>query len=331
MKAVGFLLQIIILGSVSLYTINGQTPSTNPDSNTVNKTVVTPKTDNEDERYRIGYQDTIEVSVYNHENLSRKYSINPDGTIDLLRSNSRIQAVCKTERELAKEIEAEYLSFLRKPEVNVFAVEKKSQSYGVIGAVVKPGMYYGARRIRLLELLAMAGGQSEAAGNRLIVARTGSTSACKVEDNDVIKGGDETLINFNINDVQEAKQNLWMQPGDIVSVLDSDMVYVYGNVNRIGPVKMKEPITLTQAIVTAEGLKPAAKSEVRVLRLKKGSNDREEMVFNLKDIEKRKIQDPVLEPDDIVAVSEDSTKAVLRTISTIFKQGLPTVFYRIPF
>lgn len=329
MKAVGFLLQILILGLVNFNTINGQTTSTTPDPDKVNKAVLTSKIDNEDELYRIGYQDTIEVNVYNHEKLSRKYSINPDGTIDLLRSTKPIQAVCKTERELAKEIEAEYLSFLRKPEVNVFAVEKKSQSYGVIGAVVKPGMYYGARRIRLLELLAMAGGQSEAAGSRLIVARTGSTSACKVEDNDIIKGGDETLINFNINDVQEAKQNLWMQPGDIVSVLDSDVIYVYGNVNQIGPVKMKEPITLTQAIVTARGLTPTAKSQVRILRLKKGSNEREELPFNLKDIEKRKIQDPVLEPDDIVAVSEDSTKAVLRTITTIFKQGLPTVFYRI--
>src|SRR5437762_2209114 len=112
MKAVGgFLFQILILVLVSLYTINGQTSSTNPDSDTVKNAVLTPKADNEQERYRIGFQDTIEVSVYNHENLSRKYSINPDGTIDLLRSTKSIKAVCKTERELAKEIEAEYLSF----------------------------------------------------------------------------------------------------------------------------------------------------------------------------------------------------------------------------
>jgi len=329
MKAVGFLFQILILVFAGLYTINGQTSSTNPDPNTVNKAVLSPKPDNNDERYRIGFQDTIEVSVYNHENLSRKYSINPDGTIDLLRSTKSIKAVCKTERELAKEIEAEYLSFLRKPEVNVYAVEKKSESYGVIGAVVKPANYYGARRIRLLELLAMAGGPSDAAGSRLIVARTGSTSACNVEDGETINGGEMVLYNFTIKDVQEAKQDLWMKPGDIVSVLDSDIIYVYGNVNRIGPVKMKEPITLTQAIVTAEGLKPTAKSQIRVLRQKKNSTEREELIYNLKDIEKRIVQDPFLEPNDIVAVSQDPTKAILQSITTIFKQGLPSVFYRI--
>ena len=200
----------------------------------------------------------------------------------------------------------------------------------MIGAVVKPANYYGARRIRLLELLSMAGGPSDEAGSRMIVARTGSTSACKYENDETINGGEMVLFNFKLKDVLEAKQNLWMQPGDIVSVLDSDIIYVYGNVNRVGPVKMKEPITLTQAIVSAEGLKPTAKSAVRILRLKPGSSDREELTFNVKDIEKRKVQDPALEPNDIVVVSEDSTKAVLSSITTILKQGLPSVFYRIP-
>jgi polysaccharide biosynthesis/export protein len=137
-------------------------------------------------------------------------------------------------------------------------------------------------------------------------------------------------MNFKIRDVLEAKQNMWMEPGDIVSVLDADEVYVYGNVNKVGSVKMKEPITLTQAIVSAEGLKPTAKSKVRVLRQKGGTSDREELIFDLKDIEKRKIQDPFLEPNDIVAVSEDSAKAIMKGITGILKNGVPSLFYRVP-
>src|SRR4051812_46879459 len=125
MKAVCFLLQILVLGLFSSFSISGQTTPTTPDPKA---TIVTPQSDNEDERYRIGFQDTVEVSVYGplNDKLSRKYSINSDGTIDLVRGKP-IKAVCKTERELAREIEAEYLTFLRKPEVNVFVVEKKSQ------------------------------------------------------------------------------------------------------------------------------------------------------------------------------------------------------------
>lgn len=330
MKAVRFLLVILIAVLFSFEISFAQTVPNNSEQKTTGQTILSSKTDNDDERYRIGFQDTLEVQVFRHPELSQKASVNPDGTITLFRASKPIVAVCKTERELAGEIQQEYLSFLKKPEVNVFAIEKKSQSFGVIGAVEKAGTYYISRRVRLLELLSFAGGPNKEAGSRMIVARTGSSSACKVEGDDSVIDNELILMNFRVKDVLEGKQNLWMQPGDIVSVFDSDVVYVYGNVNKVGSVKMKEPITLTQAIVSAEGLKPTAKNQVKILRQKPGSTDREELVFNLKDIENRKIQDPFLVPDDIVAVSEDSSKVIMRGIVKTFQQGIPSLFYKVP-
>ena len=122
-----------------------------------------------------------------------------------------------------------------------------------------------------------------------------------------------------------------MQPGDVVSVLDADIVYVYGNVNKQGPVRIREPITLTQAIVSAEGLRPAAnKDKIRVLRQKTGSVDREELVFDLNQIDKGKVKDPYLEPNDIVAVSQDGSKAVLLSVTNMIKSTIPSAIYRIP-
>ncbi len=330
MKAVRVFLLILTAVLVSFSISFGQTDPIKTDTKTTTATIPKSKADNEETIYRIGFEDTLEIQVFDKPKLTQKVSLNPDGTITLFRASKPIAAVCKTERELAKDIEREYLSFLKKPEVNVFAIEKKSQSFGVIGAVEKAGTYYVNRRIRLLELISFAGGPNKEAGSRMIVARTGSSSACKIESDDSIIDNDLVLMNFKVKDVLEGKQNLWMQPGDIVSVLDSDVVYIYGNVNKVGAVKMSEPITLTQAIVTAEGLKPTAKTQVRVLRQKQGSTDRDELIFNLKDIEKRKIQDPFLEPNDIVAVSEDSTKVIIRGITGILKNGVPSLFYRIP-
>ncbi len=314
----------------------GQAEPVKIDGNVTSKTVSTekiptnPRVDNEDERYRIGFQDSLEVQVFRHPELSFKYNVNPDGTIALFRASKPIVAVCKTEQELALEIEKEYFSFLKKPEVNVFAIEKKSQSFGVIGAVEKAGTYFVNRKVRLLELLAFAGGPNKEAGSRMIVARTGSSSACKSENDEKVKEEDLLLMNFKVKDILEAKQNLWMQPGDIVSVLDSDVVYVYGNVKKVGSVKMKEPITLTQAIVSAEGLNPTAKSKVKILRQIEGSSERKELPYDLKEIEKRKTQDPFLEPNDIVAVSEDSSKVILRGITKTIQQGIPSLFYKVP-
>lgn len=294
------------------------------------QTTETPKLpaadSNPDETYRIGFQDTLDIQVFRLPELNQRVTLNPDGTIRLFRSTKPIVAVCKTERELAREIEAEYLKFLRKPEVNVFAVEKKSQSYGVIGAVEKAGTYFVNRRIRLLELVSFAGGPNKDAGTRMIVARTGSSSACEQSRETNDEG--LQLMNFRLKDVLEAKANPWMQPGDVVSVMDADVVYVYGNVNKVGSVTMKEPITLTQAIVSAEGLKPTAKTQVRILRQKADSLERIELPFDLKEIEKRKVNDPYLEPNDIVAVSQDSTKTVLKGIKEVIQQGIPGFIYR---
>lgn len=285
------------------------------------------------ERYRIGYQDTLEVRVIRHDDLSGQYNVNPDGTINLPRIDKPIIAVCKTESELAKDIVDAYKeNYLRNPYVNVRAVDQKSQSFSVIGAVEKPGTFYVNRRISLLELLAYAGGPNDDAGQKLIVARPGSLTACR--DESAVATFDEnsqmTLLDFKIKEVKEGKQSLWMEPGDIVSVLDVDVVYVVGNVNKAQEIKLKEPITLSQAIAKAEGVKDTTNKEnVVILRRKEDSFDREELVYNLKDIEQQKISDPVLQPNDIVAVSKDKTKVAVRGIMDVLKSGLPSIFYRI--
>ena len=284
-----------------------------------------------DEKYRIGYADVVEVQVFRHPELTQRVSVNSNGSINLFRIPAPIVAVCKTERELATDIADAYRKdYLRNPEVNVVAVEQRSQAFAVIGAVEKPGNYFINRKVRLLELLAYAGGPSKEAGSRLLVARPGSTSNCKMGD-PAADAGDITVMDFKVLDVMRAKQDLVMQPGDVVSVLESDVVYVYGNVNEQGRVEMKEPLTLTQALASAKGLKPATKKDsIRVLRQKPGTPEREEFVYSLSDISRRKVNDPYLEPNDIVAVSEDKAKSILNSIGRSLTSGVSGVFYRVP-
>lgn len=285
-----------------------------------------------EERYRIGFQDTLEIQVFRHADLNQRVSVNANGTINLFRLRDPIVAVCKTERELANDIAAAYeKDYLRNPEVNVVAVEQRSQAYGVLGAVEKPGWYFISRPIRLLELLAQAGGHTDKAGSRIAVARTGSNSNCKLNQGPVANENAIDVMYFNVKDVLEAKQNLVMRPGDIISVLDADVIYVYGNVAKQGQVIMKEPITLTQAIASAEGLRSATKKDnIRVLRQKSGNPEREEFVYDLNEIDKGKMADPYLEPNDIVAVGEDKTKSILNSIGRSLTNGIPSLFYRVP-
>lgn len=283
-----------------------------------------------EERYRIGYQDRLTVQVFRHPELTQAVEVNPNGTISLFRLAEPIIAVCKTEFELANDIADAYRKdYLRNPEVKVSVSEQRSQSFAVIGAVSKPANYVINRRVRLLELLAFAGGPSKEAGSRLVVARTGSSSNCKQGERS--DADSYEYMSFKLKDVLEAKENPEMRPGDVVSVLEADSVYVYGDVVKQGPVVFKEPITLMQAISSASGLKSAAKKDkIRVFRQKQGTVDREELIFDLEKIAKRQAPDPYLEPSDIIAVSEDQAKGILQSIGRTLTGGLPSIFYRIP-
>lgn len=321
-----FVLAILVFGAFSGTAVLGQTePTPVP---VTNASLQTPSAN--DERYRIGYQDAIEIQVFGQPQLSQRVRVNANGTINLFRLPKPLAAVCRTERELADDIAIAYeKDYLRNPEVNVTTVEQFSQSFAVIGAVEKPANYFINRRLRLLELLAYAGGPSKEAGSRIIIARTGSKANCEsrqIQD-DV---ADVTLMDLKLREVLENKVDLVMKPGDIVSVMEADVVFVYGNVNKQGQVIMKEPITLTQALASSEGIKPATnKNQVRVFRQKPGSMERDEFVYDLGDINSRKSQDPYLEPNDIVAVSEDKAKSIMNAVGRSLTQGVGSLFYRI--
>jgi len=273
-----------------------------------------------DERYLIGYQDVLDIGVFRHPELNVRVSVDAQGNIRPYRLEKPISAVCRSERQLANDIMDAYrVSYLRDPQVTVTVVEQRSNPLAVMGAVEKPGSYNVSKRLNLLQLIALAGGPSKDAGTRVLVVRGGSPSACHL--NDDAKDTND-FMSFKMRDLQEGKANLAMMPGDVVSVLKSDLIYVYGNVIKPGAVEVREPITLLQALSKSEGLRPATdKKAIRILRQKPDSLDREEITVSLTDIEKQKAKDPYLEPNDIVAVSKDPVKDILASVKQVVTNG----------
>ncbi|MCA1624127.1 MAG: polysaccharide biosynthesis/export family protein, partial [Acidobacteria bacterium] len=226
------------------------------------------------DNYTIGFQDRLDISVVRHPELNQVVNVGPDGTILMPHIDQPIDAACKTERELKAYIEALYRkNYLRNPFVNVRVSEQRSQAFAVIGAVEKPGDFYLNRRVRLLELLALAGGQDvEKAGSRIKVTKMGNVSGCQNTEEKYDENAKVEFIDYNLNDVLEGKQNPWMQPGDIVSVLEAQEAYVVGEVKEPTKIQLKEPVTLTQAIAKAGGLEKNAKTEkVIIQRQESGS------------------------------------------------------------
>ncbi|HYT49660.1 MAG TPA: polysaccharide biosynthesis/export family protein, partial [Pyrinomonadaceae bacterium] len=174
-KAVGIIL--VILGIAALV---GAQPQSSP----VAAASQSP------ERYRIGAGDVLDIRIYNRPQLSRDaVRVEGDGMIRMPLIDGEIQAACRTEGELAKEISTRYARYYRNLPVDVFIKEYHAREVALIGAVTEQGRYQMQRRIRLLELLTFAKGPSDKAGQTINIVRAPRQDICAADPKQNDDGG----------------------------------------------------------------------------------------------------------------------------------------------
>ena len=264
--------------------------------------------------YRIGPGDVLEMRVLNRPQLSRDaVRVDNRGMIRMPMIDGEIRAGCRTESELSEEVARLYLRYQRHPQVDVFIKEFSSKPVAVIGAVEKPGQFQLQRRVRLLELVSLAGGPTERAGQRILVAHSTEMSPC----DEAPAMSTDGFESYDLNNTLKADgvANPYVRSGDIITVPEAQQVFVVGNVFRPTSIPLKERITVSQAVAMAGGTMPdSRKDRIRVLRQSPGSLSKTEIVVDLAAISKRKADDIELQPNDIVEVPTSTGKRILRTI-----------------
>ncbi len=279
------------------------------------QTVLSPGSASPDnQRYRIGAGDLLDIHILNRPNLSRdSVRVDGSGMIRMPLIESDIQAACKSEGELAKEISKGYLKYYRNAQVDVFVKEFHAREVALIGAVNSQGRYQMQRRIRLLELLTFAKGPSEKAGQTINIIRGPRSDLCTSNSDPADDAGG--FISLRLADTMrgEEKANPYMEAGDIVTIPEADQVYVVGNVYHPMAIPIKEPITVSRAIAVAGGpLRDSKTDRIHIIRQVPGSGGQSEMYVSLKEIASKKTEDVLLRPNDVVEVSESTGKSLLR-------------------
>jgi polysaccharide export outer membrane protein len=279
--------------------------------------------------YRIGPGDVLDVRVFNRPQLSREaVRVDNRGMIRMPMIESDIRAGCHTESELAAEVAALYLRYQRHPHVDVFVKDYSSKPVAVIGAVEKPGQFQLQRRVRLLELLSLAGGPAERAGQRLLVAHSSEMSPCDSARN-VSTGGFES---YDLNNTLKAaaESNPYVQSGDIITLPEAQQVFVVGNVFHPTSIPLKESITVSQAVAMAGGTMPdARKNNIRILRQSPNNTAKIEIIVDLNAISKRKADDVALQANDIVEVPTATGKRIFQSLLGAFVPGVSSLPLRV--
>lgn len=331
----------LFLSSFTLAQVVPSNPQTSAANSVVAENRVTEKTNSKasDNSYRIGVGDLLDVRVLNHPEMSRKSRVEGTGIIRMPYVGE-VSATCLTESQLSQLITEKYRKYIRDPNVDIFIEEYNSQLVAVIGAVDKPGRFQLQRRVRLIELLINAGGPKlGVAGPTLHLIRSTEKDLCSTDTSATVSSEQETatpqLLSFKIKDLLSgsSEANLYVQPGDILSVPEADQVFVTGYIMRPGPLSLSANLTLTQAIGMAGGYSPeASKKKVRLIRQAPNSNARIEQIFNMEDIEKRKMDDIVLQANDLIEVPNSAGKVILRGLlnagPTGMMNALPTRIIR---
>lgn len=269
--------------------------------------------------YRIGIGDVLRVLVPKNELLSTDLvRVGNSGTIRLPMLDDEIPAKCMTEAELSAEVTKRYKKYLLNPQVYVTVKEFNSNPIAVVGAVNTPGRFQIQHPLRLLDLITYVNGVKDNAGRTIQIIRNPNLQSCAARPDEilVISESEETIINLSLSQLMKGVEtaNPYVYAGDIIRVTEAEQAFVIGNVKRGATISLNEPVTLSKAIAIAGGATDDAQiKKIKILRQDPDGLNKTEIVANLKDINERKAEDILLQPDDIVDVPGPSgTKKFLK-------------------
>lgn len=263
--------------------------------------------------YLLGPGDVITVKVFGEPQLDGELEVRDDGNIEFPFIDKPIVAMCRTDHAIRDDIIKGLSRLIRDPQVSVRIKDRRSRPPAVVfGAVRVPQRIQMQRRVRLLDILAFSGGVvKEQAGNTVMVKHT-VPLMCSESGPEPTPAppsilSDDDFSVYDLTDLATGKveANPYVNPGDIVIVPEAPPVYITGAVLAPQGVRLREHLSLTQALAMVGGVrKEAKKREITIRRLKPNSSDREAILVNFEAIQKQQQQDVELQPYDIVEVGE---------------------------
>lgn len=157
--------------------------------------------------YHLGPEDTLHISVWRDESLTREVIVRPDGKISFPLVGD-IDAEGRTVEELKKELTSRLSSYVQDPVVSIIVTKVSSYMVYVIGRVNRPGEFVLGHQADVMQALSLAGGLTPyASGNKIKILRR--------------ERGKEVAYPFRYGDVEKGEdlgQNMVLKRGDVVVV-----------------------------------------------------------------------------------------------------------------
>lgn len=262
--------------------------------------------------YLLGPGDVLDVRVFGQPELTSTVQVDSDGNLSALPFlETPIKAMCRNDKDVQKDIAVAYAKFINNPQVSVRISERNSrQPATVFGAVRQPTRVEMKRKVRLNEIMAVAGGFTERASGTIQILHTEPLMCPDPGEEAEAAPIDGTKIPLQIVKISELRAgkveaNPVIRPGDYVLVTEAEPVYITGAVLSPGGIYLREQLMLSRAIAMAGGARKEAKlNAVKIFRQAPGSANQDVILVDVEAIKKNQKPDFLLQPYDVIEVTE---------------------------
>ena len=234
----------------------------------------------------LGPGDIIRISVFQSPDLTVESRVSEAGQVNFpLIGAVTLGGLTLPAAERRIETMLREGGFVLRPQVTIQLVRILSSQVSVLGQVNRPGRYpIDIASSKVSELIAAAGGVTPSGADvvTLVGTRNGEPVRLDIDLPAILQSGRNEL------DVQ-------MENGDIIFVDRAPTIYIYGEVQRPGQIRLERGMTLMQALAAGGGL--TARGTERGMRVHRRDSSGQVNILELK------LNDH-LQRDDVVYVKE---------------------------
>jgi len=265
----------------------------------------------------IGPGDALHIQVYDTPEMEQRARVTDGGEVPIsFIGNVKVAAL--TPGQAGKAIEQKLISssIMLHPQVTVRVDAYATQNATVMGQVLKPGSYEIDTPRKVVDALALAGGLTDIADRHITVQRHGDTNQ---------------RVDFYYSNNADAalREDPMVYPGDVVIVPRVPVIYVLGDVYKPGgyPVNTNNSkMTVLEAVAVA-GYANHSASVGKSKLIRKTANGVEQINLPIGDMQKGKVPDIALLPDDVIYVPFSFLRNIAVNGQSILASATSAVIY----
>jgi polysaccharide biosynthesis/export protein len=245
----------------------------------------------------------------------------------------RVRAGGLTQQQLEAELVKRLREFMVNPQVIVTMSQFRSEPVFFVGLFQRPGIYPLGGRRTLVEMLSSIGGLQPNASRHIKVTRRaeyGTIALPNAVDDPEKKISWVEISMGSLRENINPAEDIVLQPYDVISVERAELVYINGEVGKVGGIELgeRDSVSMAQALTMAGGFsRDANRGKVRILRPILNTDRRAAIDVDANRVLEGKENDVPLLPNDVLFVPRSYSRTMLTVLGTVSLAVLTPFIY----